>query len=107
MEKWVLGMLVICLVIAGVFSLFASPDPDGLERVAEDQGFIEAGEGHEVIESPMPDYAVPGIENEALAGSLAGIVGVVLMYGLVSWVSSVLCSQDSKLPTQPRLETDD
>lgn len=90
MDKWVLSMLIVCLVIAGFFSLFASPDPDGLEKVAEDHEFIEAGEGHEVIESPMPDYAVQGIGNEALAGSLAGIVGVVLMFGLVSGVSNVL-----------------
>jgi cobalt/nickel transport protein len=81
MEKWVWGMLAACLVIAGFLSIFASPDPDGLEQVAEDQGFIEAG--HEVIASPMPDYAVPGIENQSLAGSLAGIIGVVLMFGLV------------------------
>jgi len=81
MDKWLVYMLLVCLVIAGFFSLFASPDPDGLEKVAEDHGFIEAGEGHEVIKSPMPDYAVPGIENEALSGSLAGIAGTVLMFG--------------------------
>jgi len=81
MDKWILSMLVVCLVIAGFFSLFASPEPDGLEKVAEDHGFLEAGEGHEAIESPMPDYVVPGIENEALAGSLAGIAGTVLMFG--------------------------
>ena len=90
MEKWVLSMLVVCLVIAGIFSLFASSEPDGLERIAEDQEFIHAGEGNEVIESPMPDYAVQGIDNEALAGSLAGIIGVVLMFGLVMVVGNFM-----------------
>ena len=90
MEKWVLSMLVVCLVIAGIFSLFASSEPDGLERIAEDQEFIHAGEGNEVIESPMPDYAVQGIENESLAGSLAGIIGVVLMFGLVMVVGNFM-----------------
>jgi len=93
-------MLVFCLVIAGFFSLFASPLPDGLEKVAKDHGFLEAGEGHELTGSPMPGYIVPGIENEALAGSLAGIIGVVLIFGLVFCVSKVLCNQNSKLKTE-------
>ena len=76
--------------MAAVLSLFASPEPDGLERVAEDHGFLEAGEGKEVFESPMPDYAVPGLESEALAGSLAGIFGTILVLGLVLWVGNSL-----------------
>ena len=89
MEKW-LYMLAVCLFIAGVLSLFASPEPDGLERVAEDHGFLELGEGKEVFESPMPDYAVPNIKNEALAGSLAGISGTFLVFCLVFWVGNSL-----------------
>jgi cobalt/nickel transport protein len=90
MERWSLWMLVACLFIAGFLSLFASSEPDGLERVAEDLGFLELGEGNEAIESPMPDYAVPGIAEEALAGSLAGIAGTLLMFGLVSWAGNNL-----------------
>lgn len=58
----------------------ASPHPDGLERVAEDQGFIEAARDapYEVI----PDYLFPGISDERLATIAAGIVGVLIVAGI-------------------------
>jgi hypothetical protein len=60
-----------------LFSPFASSDPDGLERVAEDKGFIEEARGpsFEII----PDYTFPGVENERLATILSGIVGVLVV----------------------------
>jgi cobalt/nickel transport protein len=81
-KYWIIG-LVIALFMAGFISLYASPEPDGLERVAEDHGFLEKGEGHNVIESPMPDYIIPGLENETLAASLAGVAGTVIIFVLV------------------------
>ena len=73
------------LIAAGVglallitfFSPFASSNPDGLERVAEDKEFIETAEdpGYEII----PDYTFPGVENERLATILSGIVGVLVV----------------------------
>lgn len=90
MDKWIIGALALSLFMAGVLALFASPLPDGLEQVAEDHGFLEAGEGHEAIQSPMPDYVIPGIENEALAGSLAGVFGTLLMFGFVLGIAKVL-----------------
>jgi len=78
-EKWWITGLIITVFMACVLSLFASPEPDGLERVAEDQGFLEKAEGQEVIRSPLPDYAVPGIENEQLATALAGLIGVLII----------------------------
>jgi cobalt/nickel transport protein len=80
-NNYVIYGLVSALLLAGVISLFASSDPDGLERVAEDTGFLEHGEGHEVMESPLPDYVVPGIENEALAASAAGVLGTLMVFG--------------------------
>lgn len=60
-----------------LFSPFASGSPDGLERVAEDNSFLDKGEDapYEVI----ADYVFPGIENEAVATILAGIVGVLIV----------------------------
>jgi cobalt/nickel transport protein len=90
MKKFWLVTLVMCLFIAAVLSLFASPEPDGLERVAEDHGFLELGEGQGIFESPMPDYAVPWVEDDALAGSLAGISGTFLVLGVVLLVGNSL-----------------
>jgi len=81
---------MVSFVMAAVISLFASSSPDGLERVAENLGFIEHGEGHEVMESPMPDYAIPGIENETVAASLAGLSGTLIMFLMVYGVGSLL-----------------
>lgn len=69
--------LVIALLIA-VFSFIASTSPDGLERVAEDKGFIENAASF--IKSPAPDYLLPGIPNEKVAGSLAGVIGVLIVF---------------------------
>lgn len=74
--------LVIALFLAGIISMFASERPDGLERVAEDKGFLEKGEVEPPIHSPIPDYVWPGLENEKLATSIAGIVGTIIVFGL-------------------------
>jgi hypothetical protein len=65
--------LAIALLVA-LFSPLASSDPDGLEKVAEDKGFIDEGKDppYEVI----ADYVFPWVDNEDLATILAGIVGV-------------------------------
>ena len=81
---WLIG-LALALVVT-LFSPLASPHPDGLERVAEDQAFIERAQDapYEII----PDYMFPGIENEAVATILAGIVGVGVVFLLtfgVGW----------------------
>lgn len=82
MERyWVFG-LVMALAMAMFISLYASPEPDGLEKVAEDLGFLEHGEGKGVIESPMPDYVIPGLGNETVAASLAGLIGTVMVFGI-------------------------
>ena len=44
---------------------FASSQPDGLERVAEDNGFLDAAQGP--VFNVIPDYLVPGVPNETLA----------------------------------------
>jgi cobalt/nickel transport system permease protein len=80
-----LGLGAIALVAAG-FSFLASSHPDGLEYAYERIG--AAFEDVAVVNGPMPDYVVPGIANETLAGVLAGIVGVLvtgaLAYALVT-----------------------
>lgn len=77
-SKWWLISLLVCLAVACISPL-ASSSPDGLERVAEDRGFIEMGQDapYQVI----ADYVFPGIANEALATILAGIVGTLVLFG--------------------------
>jgi cobalt/nickel transport system permease protein len=84
--------LVIALIVA-IFSFAASTDPDGLERVAEDQGFLEMT--LEPVYKLLPDYTIPFIENEIVSGIVAVSVGTLVLFGLVYVVSRLLRHQKS------------
>lgn len=81
--------LALAVGLATAVSPFASPSPDGLERVAGDQGFLDRGGLHAAQErSPIADYAVPGIGDERLAtgaAGFAGTLGVFLVGYGVAW----------------------
>ncbi|MHB8808068.1 MAG: energy-coupling factor ABC transporter permease [Anaerolineaceae bacterium] len=71
-----IGGIGFALLLA-VFSPLASAYPDGLEKVAEDLGFLSKGQGP--LYNIIPDYAFPGIQDEKLATIVAGVLGVVLI----------------------------
>jgi hypothetical protein len=75
---WLVGLLIALAVT--FFSPLASPHPDGLERVAEESGFVDRARDapYEVI----PDYAFPGIRNENIATIAAGLAGTLGVFGL-------------------------
>ena len=68
---------------AGVLSLAASSQPDGLERVAGDLGFAVTGPGSILHGSPLADYAVAGLSG-SLSGSMAGLIGLLLTAALAA-----------------------
>ncbi|MER5206670.1 energy-coupling factor ABC transporter permease [Streptomyces sp. NPDC002825] len=70
------GGLVTALVLAGFVSFYASASPDGLEKVAADQGIDKNVEQHAAADSPLADYGVKGVEAPRLSGGLAGVIGV-------------------------------
>ena len=71
------GFVVLALLAAGL-SFMASSNPDGLEFVYFEEGVGTEFEEVSLVNSPLPDYVVPGLSNERLAGILAGVVGVVV-----------------------------
>lgn len=77
---WVAGYFIALAVT--LIAPFASTSPDGLERVAEDQGFMDTAK--EAPYSVIADYAFPGIESEALATVLGGAIGVTVIYLLLA-----------------------
>jgi cobalt/nickel transport protein len=89
-KKDVLIGLAMSLLVAFLMSPFASPWPDGLERVAKDQGFLEKGEGPPVFAAPIPDYTFPGIGNREWATATAGLVGTLLMFGIGWGIAAIL-----------------
>jgi PDGLE domain len=73
--------LALAVGLATAVSPFASPNPDGLEKVAEQKAFLDEGKLAGIQEdSPIPDYAFPGIENERVATGLAGFVGTLAVF---------------------------
>jgi PDGLE domain len=70
--------VAVAVALALFLSPYASSSPDGLEKVAGDQGFLARGMVHRVQESsPVPDYAFPGVGDPRVATALAGLVGTL------------------------------
>ncbi|MDX2728694.1 MULTISPECIES: energy-coupling factor ABC transporter permease [Streptomyces] len=74
-KVWATG-LVTALVLAGFVSFYASASPDGLEKVAADQGIDEKTEPHASKDSPLADYGVRDVSDARISGGLAGVIGV-------------------------------
>jgi PDGLE domain len=75
--------LAVAVGPATAVSPFASSSPDGLEKVAEKKDFLHDGRLHSVQnDSPIPDYAFPGIDNARVATGVAGFVGVLAVFAL-------------------------
>ncbi len=83
---WIAGYLIAMALV--LIAPLASPDPDGLERVAEDKGFID--DGDDAPYSIIADYVFPGIENETLATILAGWIGVTAMMVIVAGTAYIV-----------------
>jgi hypothetical protein len=77
---WVAGLGIAATVVI-IFAPLASGDPDGLEWVAGEHGFLETAQG--ALYSIIPDYAFPGVEDPVLSTILAGVVGVIIVFLLM------------------------
>lgn len=80
-----IGLGVLAIAAAGV-SYLASGSPDGLEFVYFEQGIGRTFEEVQLVGSPIPDYAIPGVTNESLATVLAGLAGVIIT-GAFLWAA--------------------
>jgi hypothetical protein len=95
--------LALAVGLATAVSPFASPSPDGLERVAQDQGFVDRGAPHALQEgSPAPGYAVPGIADERLATGVAGFAGTLGVFALSYGLAVVLRRRRGDAPARGR-----
>lgn len=77
---WILsgGLIAVAVVL---ISPLASSDPDGLERVAINMGFIDAG-----LDAPyriIPDYTLPFLGETALSTIMAGVIGVMVVGAVI------------------------
>ena len=85
MRRFTILALAVAIGLGTAASPFASSSPDGLERVAGDQGFLDRGRVAAVQEhAPAPDYGVPGVADGRVATGLARFAGTLLVFGLAS-----------------------
>ncbi|MBW4455771.1 MAG: energy-coupling factor ABC transporter permease [Nostoc indistinguendum CM1-VF10] len=81
--------IVTIFLIAGVLSLFASAWPDGLEKVAENAGFIDLAEKVRVsVPTPLADYGIEGLGP--IGTSIAGLVGAAVCFAVAFGIAKVV-----------------
>jgi hypothetical protein len=87
---FVAGAMAIALALAFFVSPAASGDPDGLEKVAIDEGFAEQETAHALAGAPTAGYAVEGIDDERWSTGVAGILGVAVTFTAAAGLLLVL-----------------
>jgi cobalt/nickel transport system permease protein len=88
---WIGGLVLAALL--AVLAPLASAFPDGLEWVAEQQGFLDVA--RDAPYAIMPDYVFPGIGDERLATVLAGVVGVLIVVAVMALVGATRRKRES------------
>jgi len=77
---WVLAGSLISLAVV-LLSPLASANPDGLERVAGDLGFL--GKGASASYQLIPDYTLPVLGNTSLSTIAAGMIGIIVVGAII------------------------
>ena len=99
---FVVAGLGVCLLLAALVSPFASSAPDGLERVAQDHGFLSRTEGRQAWKAaPAGDYAVPGVRSAGLSTALAGVAGTLIVFGLAVGLGKVISGRRKNGDSSP------
>jgi cobalt/nickel transport protein len=79
---WVAGIAIAVLVVV-VLAPLASSDPDGLERVAEDVGFI--GQATNFVDGLLGGYG-----DSTVSTILSGLLGIAIVVGLLYLLGRVV-----------------
>lgn len=76
---------VLLTLVLAILAPLASSHPDGLEWVASKIGFISLAK--EPFYQLIPDYLIPGLQNEIVATILAGIIGALIVFSIIYGVA--------------------
>lgn len=91
--------LAVALLLAFLVSPRASSRPDGLEKVAIDNGFADTAQGHDLDYSPLTDYGVKGVDDPRLSTGVAGVVGVATTFALGLGLFALVRRKSRATPT--------
>jgi hypothetical protein len=91
MRRFTILALAVAIAMAAAASPFASSSPDGLEKVAEQQGFLDRGRPAPVLaRAPAAGYAFPGVQDARVATGLAGLAGALGVFALGAGVAALV-----------------
>jgi cobalt/nickel transport protein len=95
-RNFVIAAILLCVVIAVLAPFIASPNPDGLEKSAEQ--LMGNPETEPVLQSPMPDYTIEpfGKMGEIFAMILGILVTLAVAYGVAMFIRRRNPSEASK-----------
>ncbi|HEX9994913.1 MAG TPA: PDGLE domain-containing protein [Acidimicrobiales bacterium] len=96
MRRFVVAGILVAVLVAGLAGAVASDEPDGLERVARDQGFAGEADEHALSGSPVADYRVDGVDDDRVSTGLAGVLGVVVTFALGTGLLLVVRRRSSR-----------
>lgn len=86
-KTFIIGGLIVAIVIAVLSPFLASPNPDGLEKSAQNLAVPDDGLGYQ---APFQDYKVTVFGDSPLAEISALIIGILIALGLGYGVASIL-----------------
>jgi putative Mn2+ efflux pump MntP len=82
LRLFIAGGLLVAIGLAMLVSGFASSAPDGLNKVAEDQGIAANARQHLFENGPLAGYAVKGVNGDRLSTGISGLIGVLVTFGI-------------------------
>jgi cobalt/nickel transport system permease protein len=99
-----LAFVIIGIAAAVALVIFlapnANPNPDGLEKVAADQGIDSEVRGHALADTPLADYGVSGVDNRYVGTWVAGLTGVAVTFAIGAGVVFVV-RRARRVPSPP------
>lgn len=82
--------LLVAVALAVIVAPWASSSPDGLEKVAIEEGFATDARDHALADAPTADYGIAGVDHEGIGTGLAGLLGIAVTFGAVWGLLTVL-----------------
>jgi cobalt/nickel transport system permease protein len=92
---WVIAGIAVSLIVV-FLSPLASANPDGLNRVAADLGFINAAQSGT---GPLAGYTVPFLADASASKIVAGAIGAIMVLALAVFAGRTL---QKKMPVENR-----
>jgi len=85
-QGWIIAGVAISLIVV-ILSPLASTDPDGLNRVAMNLGFIHTAQSGV---GPLAGYTIPFLANASASKIVAGAIGAIVALGLAFFAGRTL-----------------